>query len=594
MLRKLLFCLLLASAVLLPTAAQDQPHTARTFIPIGGGYETLQEFVEAAFPYWQTLATDQFTILMLPSAFSYDPYILPTAELLDNSYLADLRRYQLEEACRNVLLSRRVEGIPCRVILLPVYTREAAQSDLLQQFFSADLAAIYLLGGSQQNAMYIIADTPLEQTITAAVQNGVPIGGNSAGAALLSQAMIAGYAPDHDQNTALVEGAVSLWNQPLSGQRGLAAGVGNALIETHLWELARLPRVLNLFTIENAPHLVIGLDGKTGAVLQDETTFANVFGQYSTAIFDGISLNAAANATFNPSGSLSIHNVLVHLLAPGNFSFDLSTLEPSWGVRPENISRNFSAFIKPETAGDLYLYGGTPAASSLPDTPDTLIVLVSYSDTAQLAAAAEYYAGQRVIISPPSGDPIEASLPEGASLSDYTSIAVIAGDQSLIDIGQLQTLAEAWRSGITLSLIGAAAAAAGQTYAANPALNFDTAAASAIAAHTQGAFIIGGTRLRSGLELLSLNVEPHLIDNNRFGRLFSLAFNEKDVQALGIPANAAVRFTAEGAFVQGENSVFVLDLSDAVLGVGVNNAFAIANALLDTFAPNDRIQAIGT
>ncbi|MBE2182348.1 MAG: Type 1 glutamine amidotransferase-like domain-containing protein [Anaerolineae bacterium] len=594
MLRKLLLCLLLASVFLTPAAAQDQPRTQGTLIPIGGGYETLRGFVESAFPYWQTLNADQFTILMLPSAFSYDPYSLSSAELLDNSYLADLRRHQLEEVCREVLGLHNIEGMPCRVTVLPVYTREAAQSDLLTQFFSDDPAAIYFLGGDQLNAMNIIANTPLEQAIITAFQNGVPLGGNSAGAALLAEQMIVGYAPDRDANTGLHEDAIQLWNQPSAGERGLAVGIDNALIETHLWELARTPRVLNLLTLEGAPHVVIGLDGATGGVLQDETVFRDVFGQYSAAIFDGVSLNASANAAFGASGVLSIHNVLVHLLAPGDFAFNLSTLQPSWANRLENVTRDFSAFAKPENAGDLYLYGSAPDSSSFPDTPETLVVLVGYPDEVQLAAASEYYDGQRQIVSLTAGDLFETSLPEGASLNNYNFIAVIGSDPSLISISQLQPIAEVWRNGTTLLMGGAAAAAAGQTYAANSAVNFATASASAIALHAQGSFIVGGTRLRPGLELVDLNVEPHLIDNNRFGRLFSLAFNEKDVQTLGLPENTAVRFTAEGAFVQGENAAFVLDLSDALLGVGVNNAFVVANALLDTFAANERIQAVGT
>ncbi len=592
MLRKILLCLLLASAFLSPTAAQDQQGTQGTLIPIGGGYETLRGFIEAALPYWQTLNTHHFTMLMLPPAFSYDPYALSTAELLDNSYLADLRRSQLEEACREVLASQTIEGIPCRVIVPPVYTREAAQSDLLAQFFSDDLAAIYFLGGDQINAMNIIANTPLEQAISQAFQRGVPLGGNSAGAALLAQQMITGYAPDHDQNNGLHEGAVLLWNQPDSGERGLTVGIENALIETHLWELARLPRILNLLSIENAPHVAIGLDGSTGGVLQNETYFGDIFGQYSAAVFDGVSLGASENASFGANGVLSIHNVLVHLLAPGNFSYNLTTLQPSWTNHLEDGTRDFSAFVKPQNAGDLYLYGSAPPASSFPNNAETLLVLVGFPDESQITSTAEQYAGERHIISLLAGEQLQDKLPEGAALSDYTFITVIGGDQALIDIDQLQPLVEMWHSGTTLSLGGAAAAVAGQTYAANPAVNFATDGAGVIETHSQASFIVGGTRLRPGLELVDINIEPHLVDNNRFGRLFSLGFNEKDVQVLGLPANTAVRFTADGAFVQGESAAFVLDLSDSTLGVGANNAFVIANALLDTFAANERIEAV--
>lgn len=592
MLHKLLLCLLLASVFLFPASAQDAARTQGTLIPIGGGYKTLHNFVEAALPYWQTLNATHFTMLMLPPAFSYNPYQFSQQELLDNSYLADLRRSQLEESCRDVLASHNIDGVPCRVIVPPVYTREAAQSSLIEQFFVADLAAIYFLGGDQINAMNIIANTRLEQAIAQAFQRGVPLGGNSAGAALLAQPMIAGYAPEYDQNNALREGAVNLWNQPDAGERGLSVGAGNALIETHLWELGRVPRVLNLLSFDDAPHLVIGIDGSTGGVLQDETIFRDVFGQYSAAIFDGISLNASENASFGANGVLSIHNVLIHLLAPGDFSFNLATLQPSWTDHLVNAERDFSAFEKPENTGDLYLYGSAPPSSSFPDNAGTLVLLVGYPDAAQLANTAEQYAGDRQIISLLAGEQLAEVLPEGTALSDYGFIAVIGGDQSLINIDQLQPVAEAWRGGMTVLLGGAAAAAAGQTYVANPAVNFVTGNAGVLEAHSQGSFIVGGTVLRRGLELINLNIEPRLIDNNRFGRLFSLAFNERSVQALGLPADTAVRFTSDGAFVQGESAAFVLDLSESTLGVGANNAFVIANALLDTYPASERIEAI--
>lgn len=592
MLHRLLLCLLLASAFLSPVAAQDETPTQGILVPIGGGYETLHSFVEAALPYWQSLNANQFSMLMLPPAFSYDPYQFSQQELLDNSYLADLRRSQLEEACRAVLASHEIVGVPCRVIVPPVYTREAAQSDLLEQFFSDDLAAIYFLGGDQINAMNIIANTRLEQAVSQAFQSGVPLGGNSAGAALLAQQMIAGYTTGNDQNNALREGAVALWNQPDAGERGLNVGIDSALIETHLWELGRLPRVLNLLSNDDAPHVVIGLDGSTGGVLQDETVFGDIFGQYSAAVFDGVSLGASENASFSTNGVLSIHNVLVHLLAPGDFSFNLTNLQPSWTDHLVDATREFSAFVKPENAGDLYLYGSPPASSSFPDNAETLVILVGYPDEAQIINVAAQYAGQRQIVSLPSSEQLADVLPEGTTLSDYNFIAVIGDDQSLLNIEQLQPVAEAWRSGVTLSLGGAAAAAAGQTYAANPAVNFATDDAGTLEEHSQGSFIVGGTVLRRGLELIDLNVEPRLIDNNRIGRLFSLAFNERSVQALGLPANTAVRFTSDGAFVQGENAAFVLDLSGSTLGVGANNAFVIANALLDTFAANERIEAV--
>jgi hypothetical protein len=103
-----------------PLAAQDAPEPRTgTFVPIGGGYTTLHDFVEAALPYWQTLDTDRFFMLMLPMSFTYDPFTLTTTDLLDNAFFIDRRRWQLEEACRDVLAENEIVDIPCRVIVPP-------------------------------------------------------------------------------------------------------------------------------------------------------------------------------------------------------------------------------------------------------------------------------------------------------------------------------------------------------------------------------------------------------------------------------------------------------------------------------------------
>lgn len=580
-----------AALVALPAAAQDEVQEG-TLIPIGGGYTTLADFVNAALPYWQTLESDRFYILMMPMSFTYDVETLTTTDLLDNTFFADRRRWQLEEACRTVLVDSAIEEVSCRVVVPPVYNIEAANDELVADYFADDLAAVYFLGGDQTLAMQITADSALESLLTEAFERGVPMGGNSAGAAMLSRSMIAGYAEDFGDATALFDGAVLLWNADESYERGLPFGIRSALVEQHLWEYGRTPRIMNYLAVPGSPQLVLGVDGYTGAVVQDETTFGSVFGDYSAAVFDGITLGASDGATFSADGILSIHNVLVHVLAPGDFRYDIPTLTPSWAPLLTEVERDFSAISVPESAGTLQLGGSdAPALSDMVADARVLIIVTGYTEDA-LAEAAAAYENRGLVIALPAGDEISKWLPTDTALEDFQFITVVGGDQSLIDPAQLEPVAEAWRNGANLSLVGAAAAIAGPTYAANPPVDYDNDDGATMEAHDQGSFLVGGsTALATGLGLLDINVEPNLVLNNRFGRLFSLAFNEPAILALGLPEDTSVRIQGTEAYVSG-NGAFVLDLGSADLQEGDNGAFVIANGLIDVFAPGQVIAPV--
>jgi cyanophycinase-like exopeptidase len=569
-----------------PLAAQDAPEPRTgTFVPIGGGYTTLHDFVEAALPYWQTLDTDRFFMLMLPMSFTYDPFTLTTTDLLDNAFFIDRRRWQLEEACRDVLAENEIVDIPCRVIVPPVYTREAATDELVLDYFDDDLAAVYFPGGDQVFAMEITADTPLEAALEEAFTRGVVMGGNSAGAAMLARNMYAGYMPDFDETTALQAGAVDYWNDSEEGRRGLNFGITSAEIEQHVWQYQRLPRVMNYLANPDGLGLVIGVDGFTGGIIRDESTFGEVFGDYSNGVFDALTYGARDTATFDEeTGLLSIQNVLVHVLAPGDYSYDIAAREPGWAPVPDSIERDYSAFAA-DLGGRLQLNGGdVPTLSAMVADAQIVAIITGYAPS-QLAEIADAYEGPGFVVALGEDDDLAALLEEaGIDPAEVAFYDVIGGDQSLIVPEQLALVGEALANGANVSLVGAAAAIAGDTYAANPPIDYDNDDSATIEAHDSGSYVVGGTVIRNGLGWVNLNVEPALIANNRFGRLFSLAYNQRTTLALGLPDDAAVVFDADGARVTGTNSVFVLDLSAAVLGIGENDAYTIANGLIDVWA----------
>jgi cyanophycinase-like exopeptidase len=176
---------------------------------------------------------------------------------------------------------------------------------------------------------------------------------------------------------------------------------------------------------------------------------------------------------------------------------------------------------------------------------------------------------------------------------EYAGIVVIGRDQSLIVPERLAAVRTGWLAGTPVLLDNAAAAAAGVIYSAHEPTPEEGEEAELAA---QRSFLRGRTVLADGLGLVSITVEPQLLKNNRWGRLFSLAYNRPELLTLGLADDAAVEIGANGGSVIGDNSVVVLDFRHATLDWGANDAFVVANGMLDVFAPGDDLApaSIGT
>ncbi len=585
-----LFLLLILLAAF-GVSAQEEVDT--TLIPIGGFYaETFPGFAQQAINHALTLETDRVYMLVLPIAYTYNPSGQTEEELVDNELAAENRRRQLEDACRELAPAE----LSCHAVVPPFYTRESAQVEIGLDYFAEDLAAVYVLGGDQTWAMQITAATPMEEALRTAFESGVPMGGNSAGLAILSRTMIGGYGGDKfGPDNALLEGAVDIWNgedAEFDGEtvprRGLDFGATTAVLEQHFWERARLPRLLNTIVQPDVPHIGVGVDSFTGGLLQNDATFGDVFGVYGAAIFDAETLGAVDSASFE-SGVLSVRNVLVHVLAPGAFSYDLTTRQPSWVNTTGVINRDWTtAFDVPQGAGMLMLHSNLTdiVEEEAGNFANAVAIITAYADEDDASDVAELYADSAVeVIQLAAGD----ALPD---LSGYEMIIVHADDQSLIDVEQLEPLRAAWEGGAMLMLDDAAAAAAGMFYSAHAPTPYDSDDDLLIEAATQASFILGNTEVRPGLGLFYANVEPSVMDDNRWGRLFTLAYVHPELPVLALNDDVIVSIEPSmGALVdaRSENGLVVLDFGGAALSAGDNNYLVVGNGVLDVFAPGDRV-----
>jgi cyanophycinase len=595
------------SVCVLPAAGVSTTDTL--LIPIGGGYaDTYTGFIMAA---QERAPGDTIHILVLPTAYTSSAETISDDERRVNLDDAEKRRVQIETACEKNTAAKK-----CSVILLPIFTRADALAPESLAGFKPEVAAIFILGGDQTVLMQAIANTPIEQALSDAYARGTLIAGTSAGLSVQSVTMIGGYRGSYGPENGLVRGAVDLWNSDT--RRGLPFGIKNAILEQHFWELSRLPRLLNAISQPDVPHVGLALDSYTGARIVNGTQFQGVFGTYTAAIFDAESYGAAAKARYTgDSKILSLRNVLIHLFAPGDFAYDLAARQSSLAPRPDKLKRTFDALKLPDGAGALLISGRLIESASLISTintpvptpldpilarfielsggPGATILIVAAGFTSNDEAVASITAYKNAL-----GSTVQArgliisktatgEIPPGASTA-FGGLLFVGGSQALLDADLFGQVRASWASGKPLLVDDGAAAVAGAFFTAQAATPFATKDQAKIEAATQATFIEGNTRIAPGLGLLDVLIEPRIIADNRWGRLFALAYHHPDKLAFGLPDHTALEITRDGTKVLGANGVFALDLGRAKLALGTNNAYVVGNGLLDVFAPGDAAQ----
>jgi len=581
--------LLLATSASLLTAQEGQEGV---FIPIGAGYgdtyDGLLERIIAA------STQDTINILVLASAYSTNSDEISEEERTQNTADAEERRLEIEEACTAL-----AEGKTCVVTLAPIFTREDALAPEALALFIDNLDAVYILGGDQAIAMEILAGSPVEEALARIHASGTIITGTSAGNAVQSRTMIGGYVGDFGPETGLNNGAVDIWDT--DERRGLSFGLDNVVLDQHFFQRARLGRLLNVIAQPDVPHVGVGVDAYTAAVISNRETVGDVFGLYTVAVADAETFKSYETAQY-VGDIVSIRNVLLHLLAPGDSTYNLMTRAHSLAAPPESISRSFDDLNVPEGAGTLLLAGNlidffadSPILARFDELSggsagNILIVAAGFADAERAQTMAfnfsAAFGGASEIVILGKNTP----APEG----DYTGIVIVGDDKSLIDPTALAAvLGDRWQNGTPVLADHAAAGVLGAFYANHgptPEATDDDPFADENA--IQGSFINGATEVVEGLGWINANIETSLLYDYRLGRWFSVAYAHPDLLALGLTDGTAVEISSEEASVLGANGIFVLDLRGATLSLGENDGFVIANGLIDVFAPGEVITAL--
>ena len=350
----------------------------------------------------------------------------------------------------------------------------------------------------------------------------------------------------------------------------------------------------NAISLPEAPQVGIGLDAQTGVRVQDGKKLQDVFGPSVVTVLDAHTYHAAEGVQYRgPGNTLSLRNVIVNLIAPGESSYDLSERGHSLGNPAPVIERNFESLVLPDGAGPLILAGdlsGSLDDSSIPqkfvelcggESADILVVAAGYPNSSAAGNAASEYAGALDVASQTTilaaGSRTQLDFPPG-----YTGILLTGSDPSGITPESLARIKSAWLGGTPLLIDDGAVGLAGAYYHKNGPLNQTTS--------SEGpGFLPDDQDLAPGLDLLNINFEPDIMASNHLPRLFSLAYNHPDLLSIGLSANTALIVTDDGERVLGDQAAFVLDLRKAALGRGSQGGYVIANGLLDVFATGDEV-----
>jgi cyanophycinase-like exopeptidase len=146
----------------------------------------------------------------------------------------------------------------------------------------------------------------------------------------------------------------------------------------------------------------------------------------------------------------------------------------------------------------------------------------------------------------------------------------------------------AWRHGAAVLANDAAASAVSARFAADARPGDSTAeieAAGVAEFHPSGVHVVGG------LGWVGVGVEPGIVSNRHWGRLYSVVGAQANRLAFGIDAGTAVEFGAglTAPRVVGDSAAVVLDGQSATFGVGTNDTLAAHWVILDTFVGGEQI-----
>jgi cyanophycinase len=177
-----------------------------------------------------------------------------------------------------------------------------------------DASGIFITGGNQLKLTTTLGGTPVARVMRARNAAGAHVAGTSAGAAFLSEHMIA-YGRD---------GA-----EPQAGMVTMCAGLGltnRVIIDQHFRERDRLGRLITALAY-NPFAVGLGVDEDTAAFIGPDDV-VEVQGSGAVTVVDPSDVGLSNIAEAAPGDPVSLVGVKIHLL-PAGATYDLATRTPT-------------------------------------------------------------------------------------------------------------------------------------------------------------------------------------------------------------------------------------------------------------------------
>ena len=180
--------------------------------------------------------------------------------------------------------------------------------DWVSQLEDAD--GVFITGGNQLRLTTIMGGTPAAQILHDRFYSGMPVAGTSAGAAVMSEHMIAGGE----------EGPT-----PRAGMVTLAPGFGltrDMIIDQHFRQRDRLGRLLTALSF-NPALLGLGVDEDTAAFISPDDKI-DVMGTSAVTVIDTADCEFSSMHAAEPQDTITLIGIRMHQLAEGA-GYDLRT-----------------------------------------------------------------------------------------------------------------------------------------------------------------------------------------------------------------------------------------------------------------------------
>lgn len=190
-------------------------------------------------------------------------------------------------------------------------TRESAeQPEVLERLKYC--TGVFITGGDQVRLTSILGGTAFyDELRRRGLEEGLPLGGTSAGAAVMSCHMIMSAVETEDEY--FVE---------------MGAGfcfMEDVIIDQHFSQRARFNRLMTAIA-HNPQVMGIGIDENTAIWVRDEGSRFNVLGEHSVTVFDGKKLEYVDAAGQGSHANITVSGIRMHSLASG-YQFDLKHRE---------------------------------------------------------------------------------------------------------------------------------------------------------------------------------------------------------------------------------------------------------------------------